>query len=230
MDDERLALLHELERADEAIAAELVEVDELLRGGEDLRQQALELESFFTRLPEERSAAANAVRESDRTLTEAQAAVRRAALELESAEASNSEERLADARRFELRARDSLHMAERGAASARQQATRLEAHAAGAERDSATLENRAAELSAVLERRPRLADDAVADPGPGPTGVAEWGTRTRAALLVARSQLATERDGLVRQANELGAVLLGEPLPPLGAAAVARRVEHALDR
>ena len=65
-------------------------------------------------------------------------------------------------------------------------------------------------------------------PGPGTTGIAEWGTRARAALLVARSQLATERDAIVRQANELGAVVLGQTLPPLGAAAVARRVEREL--
>jgi hypothetical protein len=47
-------------------------------------------------------------------------------------------------------------------------------------------------------------------------------------LLVARSQLAAERDAVLRQANELGAVLLGEALPPTSAAAVARRVEAEL--
>ena len=80
----------------------------------------------------------------------------------------------------------------------------------------------------MLVGRPRLTGEAVADPGSGPGGVAEWGTRARAALLVARSQLVTERDAVVRQANELGTALLGEALPPLGTAAVARRVEQAL--
>jgi hypothetical protein len=58
--------------------------------------------------------------------------------------------------------------------------------------------------------------------------VAEWGTRARAALLVARSQLASERDAVVRQANELGASVLGEPLPALSAGEIARRVEGTL--
>jgi hypothetical protein len=58
--------------------------------------------------------------------------------------------------------------------------------------------------------------------------VAEWGTRARAALLVARGQVAAERDAVVRQAAELGALLLGEALPATSAAGVARRVEREL--
>ena len=58
--------------------------------------------------------------------------------------------------------------------------------------------------------------------------MSEWGTRARAALLVARSQLAAERDAVVRQAHELAAVVLGEPLPPLGAREVVRHVEEQL--
>jgi hypothetical protein len=46
--------------------------------------------------------------------------------------------------------------------------------------------------------------------------------------LVARSQLAAERDGIVRQAHELAAVVLGEALPPLGAREVVRQVEEQL--
>jgi hypothetical protein len=70
----------------------------------------------------------------------------------------------------------------------------------------------------------------VADPDAGTAGVAEWGTRARAALLVARSQVSAERDAVLRQANELGAAVLGEALPPLGAREVVRRVEGGLAR
>ena len=228
MGDERLALLRDLERADEAVAVELAEVDELSAGVRELRAQALELASFLGSLPEERAAASQAMVAADRLLAEARTAAERAADELAGAESDGSRDRLAESRRFELRARDSLHMAERRAASARERAEEVDALAKAAERTTADLEDRAGELAAALSARPRLPGEAVAVPGPGTTGIVEWGTRARAALLVARSQLATERDAIVRQANELGAVVLGQTLPPLGAAAVARRVEREL--
>lgn len=224
--DERLALLRELELADEAVAAELAEIDELSTGVEELRSRALDLTSLFATLPQERAAATAAVVEADRLLGEARAAAERAADELAGAESEGSEERLAEARRFDLRARDSLHMAERRAASARERTAKVEIQADDAERATADLEDQAGRLAEALLARPRLTGQAVADPGPGATGVVEWGTRARAALLVARSQLANERDAIVRQANELGAVFLGQMLPPLGAGAVARRVER----
>ena len=228
MPDERLALLRELELSDEAVAAELAELDELSTEVEALRAQALELTSFFSSLPEARAAASAEIVEADRLLGQARAAAEQAAAELTAAEGEKSRERLAEARRFELRARDSLHMAERRAAAARERAAEIEAQAKVAERTTAGLEARARELAVALVARPRLTGEAVAEPGPGATGVAEWGTPARAALLVARSQLATERDAIARQANELGALVLGEALPPLGAAEVARRVERAL--
>ncbi len=119
-------------------------------------------------------------------------------------------------------------MAERRAESARAQMTELEARAGAAERETAALEARARELSSLLQPRPRLAAETVGESAPGASGVAEWATRARAALLVARSQVAAEREAVVRQANELGALVLGEALPPLGAAAVSRRVEREL--
>jgi hypothetical protein len=228
MADDRLALLRELERADEAAAAELAEVDELYVEVEELRGRALELGAFLAGLPQERGASAAAVLEAERLLDEAQTAREEAAAALARAEAEEDDELLADARRRELAARDSVNVAERRATAARARAAELEARAEAAEAETRALEGRSAELGAALARRPRLADGAVGDPGPSTAGVAEWGTRARAALLVARSQLTAERDAVVRQANELGAVVLGEPLPPLGARDVVRRVETGL--
>jgi hypothetical protein len=226
MPDARLALLHELERADEAAAAELAETDELSLEVDWLRARSAELEELVARLPEERAAGAEAVAEAGRALDEAEAGVKRAAEEVARAEAVGDEDRLAGARRFELRARDSLHMARRRLESARTRAAELDAQADAAERESAALEARAVELAGALLARPRLSGEAVAAPDPGPAGVAEWGTRARAALLVARSQLTAEREAVVRQANELGTSVLGEQLPPLGTAAVAERVQR----
>ena len=222
--DDRLELLHRLERADEAVAAELTEVDELYAAVEELRGRALELADQLASLPERRAAAAEAVRAADLGVAEARAAAERAAAEL----AQAGEEQLADARRHELAARDSLHVAERLAAAARGQEAELEGRAQAAAGVIRTLETRAADLAEVLARRPRLAGEAVGEPEPGTVGVSEWGTRARAALLVARSQLAAERDAIVRQAHELAAVVLGEPLPPLGAREVVRHVEEQL--
>jgi hypothetical protein len=222
MPADRLAELRELERADEAIAAALLEADERYAAVEDVRLRANALVELSDRLPAERAAAAEAVAEADRDLADAHAAAEQAAAELEQAEGGGNAERPAEARRFDLRARDSLHMAERRAAAERERAAGLEERAAAAERDGAALETEARELGA------RLRDEVAAEPGTGPAGVAEWGTEARAALLVSRSRIAAERDAVVRQAHELGAVVLGEDLPPLGAREVVRHVESSL--
>ena len=221
---DRLELLRELERADEAVAAELTEVDELYAAVEDLRGRATELGELLASLPERRATAAAVVRKAELGVADARAEAERAAAEL----AQAGEEQLAEARRRELVARDSLHVAERLAAAARGQAAELEGRAQAATSEVRALESRAATLAEALARRPRLAGEAVGDPAPGTAGVSEWGTRARAALLVARSQLAAERDAVVRQTHELAAVVLGEPLPPLGAREVVRQVEEQL--
>jgi chromosome segregation ATPase len=226
--DDRLALLTELERTDEAIGAELAELDELSAAVDGIHRRAVELGELFARLPEEREAAAAAADEAERALAEGQDALRRATEELAAAEAGRDSERIAAARRFEVRARDHVHIAERKAAAARESVSELVSRADAALVEAAELETRARGLADLLEQRPRLTEDAVARLGPAPEGLAEWGTQVRAALLVARSQLAAERDAVVRQANELGAVLLGEEIPPTSAAALARRVEREL--
>ncbi|MGH3011388.1 MAG: hypothetical protein ACRDMY_06045, partial [Gaiellaceae bacterium] len=66
--DGRVALLHELERADEAAAGELAEVDELSAGVRELHRRALELGEFVRRLPAERAGAASAAEEAIRAL------------------------------------------------------------------------------------------------------------------------------------------------------------------
>ena len=224
--DERLALLRDLERADEAVAAELAELDELYTEVEELRGRTLELQEFFAGLPAAREAAAADVASAEQRLSQARDALEEAVGELARAEAEADAERLAEARRVELRERDAVLIAEHRGAAARDHAAELETRAETAERETTALEERARKLAEALLARPRLTGEAVARPEPGASGVAEWGTRARAALLVARSQLAAERDAVVRQANELGAVVLGEELPPQGAAAVARRVER----
>ena len=63
-----------------------------------------------------------------------------------------------------------------------------------------------------------------------PADLATWATEARAALFVARGRLAAERDAVIRQANELAALVLGEPLSVQSAGLVARRVEQSRPR
>ncbi|HWB56543.1 MAG TPA: hypothetical protein VG479_06380 [Gaiellaceae bacterium] len=229
MGDARLALLHELERADEEVAATLTELDELYAETEAVRERALELEAFFVRLPARRAATAGERDRARHVEAEARAAVETAAAALREAEASGNADALAAARRLDVRARDSLTAAERRASGAEEAIGRLEADASAAQRERESLDRRARGLAGALRERPRLAADAGDDPAPGLAGVSEWGTHARAALLVARSQLADDRDAVIRQANELGALVLGEPLTATSAHDVARRVEHELE-
>jgi len=74
---------------------------------------------------------------------------------------------------------------------------------------------------------PRLEHD-VAAPATGLHGLVDWAARARGELLVSYAALATERDKIVREATELVASVLGEPLVSTGAAGVRQRLERAL--
>jgi chromosome segregation protein len=219
-----LGLLRELELADEEAGAALAELDELAREAESVRVKALDVAAFEARLPGKREAAgaeltrARGEREAARAaLAEAEAAVRTARPDGE-----------ADARRFEIRARDRVSVAERRARSAEEACEALERRAEDSKREGEELGSRAAAVAEALQGRPRVAVEAGAAPTPGLAGVANWGEAARAALFVARGQVAAERDALVRQANEVGGLALGEPLTTLGASAIVRRVEAEL--
>jgi chromosome segregation ATPase len=226
--DARLDFIRELERADEEVGALLAELDELYAATADVRTRALELEALAARLPAAQTVAATALEEARREVGTARETAQQAADELHTAEEARDPERLAAAQRFDVRARDSLAMAERRVNEAAQEARRLESEAAAAAREAQKVEARAGELARALSQRPRLAAEAGATPSSGLPGVSDWAGRARAALLVARSSLAAERDAVIRQANELGSLVLGEPLAPVATATVARRVEREL--
>ena len=193
-----------------------------------MRGAALELVSFLQRLPDDRAAAEREIEESAAALEAAADAAERAEQELAAAEASGEAERIAAARRFHIRARDSLGVAERRARDSLSRASELEASAEASEERADQLAARAAELGEALGRRPRVAVEAGSRPGAGPAEIAEWGTQVRAALLVARSQVAAEQDALVRQANELAAGVVGEPVAAMSASGAAEMLRTRL--
>jgi hypothetical protein len=218
-EDRRLAVVRELAFADEQAAAALSELDELYAASEEVRLRALELQTFLGRLPEARAACERALAEAERAASEAAEAAERAGEELRAAESAGDDGRLAAARRFEVRARDALTIAGHRLEVARADRERLEEEAASAGREASALGKRAHRLAVARGEEP---------PGPALPEIAAWGTRTRAALLVERAALAREREGLVRQANEAAAAVLGEPLVSGSAEEAARRVETAL--
>jgi hypothetical protein len=219
-----LAFLHELQLADEEVAAVLADLDELAGETERVRSGALGLEAFSLRLPAERERV-----DGERARAETElAAARGVAADAEAVVHDAREENADEARRFAVRARDRLAVAERRVAEARAAGAALERRAREAEEEGRALETRARELAHELRGRPRLAQDAGEDPRPGLAGVSEWAGAAGAALFVARGQLATERDAVIREANELGALALGEPLTAASAAVVTRRVEREL--
>jgi GTP pyrophosphokinase len=224
--DPAVTLLRELVAADEERAATLEEIDRLTAETAAVRERADELGSLIAAAPSERarldgevSAAEHEVHARAQSLEEAEA-------ELAAAEGKGDEERLVAARRFLVRARDALSVAEKRAAASRSEATELEERLARAEREVPEVEERAATLARDLGGRPRLAKEAGREPEPGLEGVVEWSTRARAALAVARSTLSAERDAVIREANELGSVVLGEALVASSAALVAKQVEE----
>jgi hypothetical protein len=230
MPDRRLAILEDLERSEEEVAAELAEVDELYAACEQVRLGAHDLIDLLERLPEEREAAEREIEEAARALEDAGAVFENAEQELAAAEKTGDQEVVAAARRFHIRARDALHLAERRARAAEDHAAELEAAARAAEEHVRELSARARELAEALGRRPRVAVETEIPPDASPAQVAEWGTQARAALLVARSQVAAERDALVRQANELASNVVGEPVGAMSAAGAADLLRRTLDQ
>ena len=222
-------LLRELERADGAVARELAELDELARETEEMGARARELEEFLARLPAEREGLRRAREEAGRQLNRARQELAEAERLLAAAEGDRRSDRAAEARRRIRRARDELRLVERRGGELREREARLEHRAEEAEGDARRLQARALELAGVLRGRPRLAERAGVTPAPGVAGVAEWASGARAALFVARAGLGAEREAVIRQANELGALVLGEPLGASSAATVVHRVERAIE-
>lgn len=225
-DRRTLAFLRELERADEEVAATLAELDDLARQVDGVRARVEKLETFLARLPAERSRLEAAERDWELHVRSAGEELAAAEQQLDEAQRARDESHATGAHHRVVRARDALHMAERRLAEGRAERRELESEARAVEQETNKLEDTAGRLAATLAERPRLAEQAGAQPVPGLTGVGEWASGARAALVVARNSLASERDALIRQANELGALVLGEPVLASSPGAIARRLEH----
>lgn len=230
MADERaLRLARELEERDGSLAAAIAELAGLEAEADALRGRTAELAVFLERLPEARRQAAAAIAEAGEELERRRGEFGRGEEALAEAEdrRRRDEEEVAAARRAVVRTRDAVASAERKLARAAEEAARLEAGAAEAEAEASRLEASAHRLAERLRSLPRVARAGADEPRQGLEGVLDWADRARATIFVARSGLETERERVVREANELGASVLGEPLFATSVALVRRRLEES---
>jgi chromosome segregation ATPase len=224
--DEALAFLRELEAADETLSAAEGELAELGAEVERVRLRAADLEKFLSRLPVEWEQLQTEQAGADQQAARALRAKDEASESLADAERGRSADAVAEARRAVIRTQDALRMADRHVSGLDAESAALEGADADAIREAAELDAQARQLVAEFRQHPRLTEQAASDPLPGLPGIVEWGSAARAALFVARGGLSSEREAVIRQANELGSKLLGEPLLAAKPATVLRRVEE----
>ena len=212
-----LLFAEELERRDADVAAALTGVERLQAEVEELRAHAAAAAAFLDALPAtlaERAAdergAIEARDRAERTARDAEQVVERA---------QKDDPRL-EAERSLQQARDALHAAEFWVAQARETHAELERDGAARRVEAESLARRAIELA------PRVRDVPRASPDLG--GALEWASRSRGALLLERSGLAREREEVVREATELLASVLGDPLTATSVAGVRERLARAL--
>jgi chromosome segregation ATPase len=204
VDRRALSELRELAGHDAELTAE---ADELRRRDDDvaaIRVRAEAIDAFF-------SSYANQQARHGSAIAAARADLAHRLEELALADAVLARARDEDARIHAQHAVDRAHDHRAVAESTLQ---RAEGELAELEREAAALPHELAEL----ERR---AGGGVA----GARGLIEWASHTHAELFVAAGQIATSRERLIREADELASMLLGEPTYGATIAQALARVE-----
>jgi hypothetical protein len=208
--------LRELDRRDTELGARADELHGADAEVAAIRGRAEAIAAFFAAYPEQDEHLRGAVQAARAELAAREDECREAQAAVDDA---RDDEARALAKHALQRAGDHLVVA--GAAVARA----LAAHDA--------LDREASELPAELDRleeRARVVADAIVDvprPGEGPAALVEWASRAHAALFVASGSVDTQRERVIREANELATAILGEPTYGSTVAQARARVESA---
>lgn len=221
--DTALAFAAELEERDAALAGLLTVLVELGRRVDETRAKAEWIGDVLERLPREREHLEATLAGAERDLDAAQTELvesRRAG------ERARGEDAQATARRREANAATDVRSTSERHARLVARREELAQEEASVEEQTRALDVRGRELAAELEAAPRVA--LPERPVAGLDGLVDWGSRAQAAVFVARSGLETERERVVREANELAASVLGEPLYATSVAGVRERLEERL--
>jgi hypothetical protein len=213
-----LAELQALARRDAELRAESDRVRTVDASVAALRERAETLAAFFAGLPERRQRAETELAGTNGEVERRQRELREAEDELAQARGDEDRELAAHARE---RAADHLAVARAAADRAAAAREELEREAAEAPRELAALRAEAALLAGAPAGVPPPSDD-------DPAALVDWASRAHASLFVASGSLDAQRDRLVREASELGSLLLGEPTYGSTVEQVAARVEAAL--
>jgi hypothetical protein len=198
-----LSFAEELERRDADVAQALTGVEQLQSEIEGLRARAAATAAFLDALAAARDQLAQTVHAAEQLV-----------------ERAGKEDQRLEAERARQQARDDLHVAEFWVVQACEAHAELERDGAARRVEAESLAERAVELA------PRVRDVPAGSPDLG--GALEWASRARGALLLQRSGLVRERDEVVREATELLASVLGDPLTATAVAGVRERLARAL--
>ena len=212
----------ELEERDARLARAIEEVRALEAEVGEVRAHAEGIATIRAAYPFERD-------RLEQTLAEAREELSARAAELAGAEAelarAKAGEQEAAARRLVTRTADAAASARRKVERSEEELDLLEQEARRAEERLPLLQEQAGALSGRLAGLSRVTD---VPAGPSDLeSLLDWGSRARAALFVAGGGLETERERVVREANELGAAVLGEAALAASVATVRERIERA---
>lgn len=200
MDDRALAELRRLADQDRELAAQAELLDGLDALVAKVRERAEAIDGFFGTYPAEEARLRDAV------------AATRAELERRRSELTDAEATLARAQDEESRDR-AHHAVERAHDHVRVAVAgldRAKEAAADHERQATALPDELPRLESEAQEVRRRFPDLPAPPS-GPRELVEWASRAHADIFVGAGHIATQRDRVIREANELATMLLGEP-------------------
>jgi chromosome segregation ATPase len=200
VDERAVADLEQLARRDSALSDEAERVRELDAQVAAVRARAEAIDAFFVAYPEEERRRRAATRAAEEERARRLAELAETERLLAAAREEEARERGASA---VARARDHVAVADSALERARAAAAELERDAASLPEELPLLDERARAVASSFEHVP-------APPG-GVRDLVAWASRAHAELFVAAGQIAAQRERVIREANELASMLLGEP-------------------
>jgi chromosome segregation ATPase len=230
MDDvQRASLLRyaeELDERDQVLAAALAELATLTDDVLALRAAALEITTALERLPTEVEVAAEDERTAEAALADAVGALAEAEDRIARLDASrrNRHDEHDQAQRDLTRAHDDVHDATARLERSRIRTAQLRDDETAQRAEGEGLVVAARALAERLRIAPRVTDAGKTEPGSGVAELDEWGARARAALFVAHSTFATDRERVLLEANALGVSVFGEDTGAVSVALIRRRL------
>lgn len=215
MDARAVQELHSLARRDAELSAAIRRVQQQEAVVAETRTRSDAIARFFATLPEEESHARGEIEESEDSLARRRDEVTELQRVLDLAQSEDERERTEKAI---ARGHDRVAAAESRLGRARSALTALEEDAAEFPTELARLEAEASDLRDEDRSLPAVEG--------GLDALSEWASRAHSVLFLALSQLTTERDRVIREADELASMLLGEETYGSTIAKTLRRVEE----